>query len=160
MKENKLTILLNDKDLLSELIKDKDVQVRIKDAVIDGIGRRAVKLINAHDDFKSGIKRAVRDMIFDKKSWGNKFSMEFEPIIQNEIKSCLENYIKKSMYQHIDNVVENHLQEIYAEVKRYNQGLSRQILEQYDIEKMIKTEIANTVTRIIHRINENTKENQ
>lgn len=160
MKENKLTILLNDKDLIPELIKDKDVQVRIKDAVIDGIGRRAVKLINAQDDFKSGIKRAVRDMIFDKESWGNKFSIEFEPIIQNEIKSCLENYIKKSMSKHIDNVVENHLQEIYAEVKRYNHGLSRQILEQYDIEKMIKTEIANTVTRIIHRINENTKENQ
>lgn len=78
MKENKLIILLNDKDLISELIKDKDVQVRIKDAVIDGIGRRALKLINVHEDFKSGIK----------------------------------------------------------------------------------TEIDNTVTRIIHRINENTKENQ
>lgn len=159
MKENKLTILLNDKDLLSELIKDKDVQVRIKDAVIDGIGRRAIKLINNHEDFKSGIKIAVRNMIFDRTRYV-KFSEVFEPLIQSEVQKHLEDYIKKSMSQHINNVVENHLQEIYAEVKRYNQGLSRQILAQYDIEKMIKTEIDNTVTRIIHRINENTKENQ
>ena len=47
---DKITIILQDKETIKELAKDPDVQIKIKDAVIDGIGKRASKIANLSDD--------------------------------------------------------------------------------------------------------------
>jgi hypothetical protein len=158
MKDNKLTILLNDRELLSEILKDKDVRIRVKDALIDGIGRRALKIMNIDDDFRGGIKKMVRETVFMSSAWRSQFSNEFKNIISPMIQSGLEQYVKETLQTHIDNIVSSELEDIYKEVKKYNQGITRQIIETYDIEKMIKQEIQNTVTKIIHRINESTQQ--
>jgi hypothetical protein len=150
--------LLNDRELLSEILKDKDVRIRVKDALIDGIGRRALKIMNIDDDFRGGIKKMVRETDYMSSAWRSQFSNEFKNIISPMIQSGLEQYVKETLQTHIDNIVSSELEDIYKEVKKYNQGITRQIIETYDIEKMIKQEIQNTVTKIIHRINESTQQ--
>ena len=58
---DKITISLQDKETIKELAKDPDVQIKIKNAVLDGIGKRALKLSNLSDEIISIMERDIRD---------------------------------------------------------------------------------------------------
>ena len=52
-----IKMMLNDKSSIEELAKDPEIQIRIKDAIVDEIGKRAAKAAQAALD--STIERAV-----------------------------------------------------------------------------------------------------
>ena len=47
---DKITILLQDITTISELAKDPEVQIKIKDAIIDGVKRRSLKSMQIIED--------------------------------------------------------------------------------------------------------------
>lgn len=58
---DKITISLQDKETIKELAKDPDVQIKIKDAIIDGIGKRALKIGNLSDEIISVMENDIRN---------------------------------------------------------------------------------------------------
>lgn len=73
---DKITIILQDKETIKELAKDPDVQIKIKDAVIDGIGKRASKIANLSDDIIHKLEEDIRNYFteFDNSMWKNVMS--------------------------------------------------------------------------------------
>ena len=64
---DKITISLQDKETIKELAKDPDVQIKIKDAVLDGIGKRALKIANLSDEIISAIEDDIRNYFTEEE---------------------------------------------------------------------------------------------
>ena len=64
---DKITISLQDKETIKELAKDPDVQIKIKDAVLDGIGKRALKISNLSDEIISAIEDDIRNYFTEEE---------------------------------------------------------------------------------------------
>lgn len=141
MKENKIVLVLNDKETIQELALDKDVRIRIKDAIVDNIGRRTIKLINIDDELKSAIRRQIHDDIFTgtytnslkdevKKAIRETVSKQISCIVDEEIRKALEGVSKK----------------INEEIGFFKERAAAH-LEMYDFNKSIKEAIDKEVKK-------------
>ena len=94
---NKLSLILNDPELIAEIAKDPEVQIRIKDAIIDGIGKRAVKLLNANAEIASvtssigqAISKQIKEQITNGESWRPTLKTEYKKIIEETLKDYVK----------------------------------------------------------------------
>ena len=65
---DKITISLQDKETIKELAKDPDVQIKIKDAILDGIGKRALKIGNLSDEIIAIMEDDIRNYFTEKET--------------------------------------------------------------------------------------------
>jgi len=65
---DKITISLQDKETIKELAKDPDVQIKIKDAILDGIGKRALKIGNLSNEIISVMEDDIRNYFTEKET--------------------------------------------------------------------------------------------
>ena len=65
---DKITIFLQDKETIKELAKDPDVQIKIKDAILDGIGKRALKIGNLSDEIIAIMEDDIRNYFTEKET--------------------------------------------------------------------------------------------
>lgn len=61
---DKITILLQDKQTIEKLAADPDVQIRIKDAILDGLAKRYVKTSNVVKDLLDNARAEMRKELF------------------------------------------------------------------------------------------------
>ena len=52
---DKISLILQDKKTIEELAKDPEVQIRIKDAIVDALGKRSLKLMNANAEINNAV---------------------------------------------------------------------------------------------------------
>lgn len=130
---NKLTLFLNDKEIISEIAKDPEVQIKIKDAIIDGAIRRCAKTENtiAHQ-----ISEVLRKEVFDNSMWGNNLNDKYKEIVREEAKEAVESFVRSEMRMLIDEANKQ---------LNYCKALVIAKLENSDINNVIHSEIIKAV---------------
>lgn len=146
---DKISICLQNKEIIAELAKDKDVQLRIKDAIIDGISKRAVKLLNANAEIKSvvstvasAIRSEIHKNLFAKNGWRDvrreEYKKEIAAFVRSEIKSEIRNEIKDEM--------QAVREEILREIISWKNACKSKI-ENADLETIIREEADNVLRK-------------
>lgn len=88
---DKITILLQDITTISELAKDPDVQIKIKDAIIDGVKRRSLKSMQI---IENKLHRELYDELFDK-TWQRGLKQQYKKDLQKVAEETVKNVIRE-----------------------------------------------------------------
>lgn len=106
---NKLTLLLSNKEMIAELMKDPEVKVKITDAIIDGLSRRALKLDEMKKQVLDAGKKEIKDMFLDGNSWHPNLKPEYagkvrciaEELFNRDVRSICNEVVesKKALIQ-------------------------------------------------------------
>lgn len=131
---NKMTLLLQDKESVMELAKDPEVQIRIKDAIIDGIKHRYLKNFNVVDD---KIKEAMIRELFDSP-YQARFREKYQDKIKEGVKPVVNDIISEAQttcFAKID--------EAFSDLHT----MLRNHLEQLDLETLIREEAQKIIER-------------
>lgn len=97
--ENRITILLQDEKLLEEILKDPDVLLKLKNSVIDRLGKRAVKIANVDTEVLNSAKKEIESHFFNDVSGSrsyykqlelkDKFKMQFRDVANKEFQTVM-----------------------------------------------------------------------
>lgn len=142
---DKITIILQDKETIKELAKDPDVQIKIKDAVIDGIGKRASKIANLSDDIIHKLEEDIRNYFTesDNSMWKkrNVLKPEFKELIRKEANNAFNLSVSKELLD-MHKIINNRLDDIKAIIMdRINNGLNLEQIVSDAAEKVIKEKL-------------------
>ena len=88
---DKITILLQDITTISELAKDPEVQIKIKDAIIDGVKRRSLKSMQIIED---KLHRELYDELFEK-TWQRGLKQQYKKDLQKVAEDTVKNVIRE-----------------------------------------------------------------
>lgn len=141
MEQNKLVLVLNDKETIQELALDKDVRIRIKDAIVDNIGRRTIKLINIDDDVKAAIRRQIHNDIF---------TGTYTNSLKDEIKDAIRKTVNEQMRSVVNEAIRKAQEEVSKEINEeigFFKERAVAHLEMYDFNKPIKEAIDKEVKK-------------
>ena len=88
---DKITILLQDITAISELAKDPKVQIKIKDAIIDGVKRRSLKSMQIIED---KLHRELFDELFEK-TLHHGLKQQYKKDLQKVAEETVKNVIRE-----------------------------------------------------------------
>lgn len=113
---DKITISLQDKETIKELAKDPDVQIKIKDAIIDGIGKRALKIGNLSDEIISVMENDIRNYFTETKNISilrnpTVLKPEFRELIHEEANKAFLSIADKELID-MQNIIKSRADEI------------------------------------------------
>ena len=142
---DKITIILQDKDTIKELAKDPDVQIKIKDAVIDGIGKRASKITNLSDDIIHKLEEDIRNYFIDTDNtmWNrrNTLKPEFKELIRKEANNAFNLSVSKELLD-MHKIINERLDEIKASIMdRIDNSLNLEKIVSDAAEKVIREKL-------------------
>lgn len=146
---NKITIVLNDKDMIKELIEDAETQIIIKDSVKNAIVK---KLLNGENMFDvDNLKRLIRSLIYEKTdNWGG------EKIIREEFRELVESTIERELNEYIESEVRSNIdfKSIEEKMNKYAEGCYDYLTSgvEYKLEKKLKDEVTKLVDGLKSRI--------
>lgn len=128
---NKLNLFLNNKEIIAEIAKDPEVQIKIKDAILDGAIKRVAKL-------KEGISSQIAEVLKRELCKPSQWSLK------DEVKDA----IKRNAQHAVESLVRSEVKELGAIVQKetnYFKGLIMAKLEDVDIDKIIREEVRKAV---------------
>lgn len=97
---DKITIVLQDKTTIEDLAKSPEVQIRIKDAIIDKIGRRALKIANVTNEMIRAAKSEVRDHFLKGcSSYSPELKDEWKKLIREQARSEFQDMVNKDLQE-------------------------------------------------------------
>ena len=142
---DKITIILQDKETIKELAKDPDVQIKIKDAVLDGIGKRASKIANLSDDIIHKLEEDIRNYFTetDNSMWKNRnvLKPEFKELIRKEANNAFNLSVSKELLD-MHKIINNRLDEIKTIIMdRITNGINLEKIVSDAAEKVIKEKL-------------------
>ena len=142
---DKITIILQDKETIKELAKDPDVQIKIKDAVLDGIGKRASKIANLSDDIIHKLEEDIRNYFTetDNSMWNrrNVLKPEFKELIHKEANNAFNLSVSKELLD-MHKIINNRLDEIKTIIMdRITNGINLEKIVSDAAEKVIKEKL-------------------
>ena len=142
---DKITIILQDKETIKELAKDPDVQIKIKDAVIDGIGKRASKIANLSDDIIHKLEEDIRNYFTetDNSMWNrrNVLKPEFKELIHKEANNAFYLSVNKELLD-MHKIINERLDEIKIRIMdKINNGLNLEQIVSDAAEKVIREKL-------------------
>ena len=133
---NKLSLILNDPALIAEIAKDPEVQIRIKDAIIDGIGKRAVKLLNANAEIASvtstvgqAISKQIRDQLTNGESLRPTRKTEYRKILEETLKDHVKTAALEISKEYSNEIKKRALESINAWKSQMELELERNNIE-------------------------------
>lgn len=87
---NKITLILQEKSVITELAKDESVKIRIADAIIDGMRKRSAKI-------SEGIARQITEELeahfYKKDTWKKSLSENVKLKIATEVSSIVSDIV-------------------------------------------------------------------
>lgn len=142
---DKITIILQDKETIKELAKDPDVQIKIKDAVLDGIGKRASKIANLSDDIIHKLEEDIRNYFTetDNSMWNrrNVLKPEFKELIHKEANNAFNLYVSKELLD-MHKIINERLDEMKLIIMdRITNGLNLEKIVSDAAEKVIREKL-------------------
>ncbi len=110
---NKIALQLNDKTIIESLLEDSEFQIKIKDAICEGIAKKAIKLVNISPDIQEiaskisyTVKKEIEKQYFTKDSWGRLvLDSPTILIIKEEIKKQINDLIKDYIAEQVQQAV-------------------------------------------------------
>lgn len=133
---DKITILLQDKQTIEKLAADPDVQLRIRDAILDGIGRRSMKLSGVASGIVSAAEREIRKEFFGD-TWRD--------VLKDEYKDVIKRQVRKETHILVNEEIEECRIEISKTIRSWKLDVLKK-LKEYDFEKDIR-EVAEAVIK-------------
>lgn len=142
---DKITIILQDKETIKELAKDPDVQIKIKDAVLDGIGKRGSKIANLSDDIIHKLEEDIRNYFTERDNSRYKtcyvLKPEFKELIHKEANNAFNLSVSKELLD-MHKIINNRLDEIKASIMdRIDNGLNLEQIVSDAAEKVIREKL-------------------
>lgn len=131
---NKITLLLQDKEVINELAQDPDVQIRIKDAIIDGIKLRSLKHFNVVED---KIKEEMTRELFDGY-YHQRFRVKYQEKIKEGVKPLVSEIISEAQTCCFERI-----NEAFSELH----NMVRDRLDSLDIEQLIREEAQKVIEK-------------
>lgn len=135
---NKLTLLLNDKEIIAEIAKDPDVRIKIKDAIADGIKRRMSKGLDLVTD---KLRDEMKDELFDR-TWSSHLKPQYSNMLREEAVKCVRSVIKDDL-----NSFERLVKEEFDNFK----SLVRIKIENIDMDEIIRKETERVIVSKLER---------
>ena len=129
----KLTLLLSNKDAIAELAKDPEVQIKIKDAIIDGAIRRCAKTENG---IANMIAEKLRKELTDSSMWCMRLNDECVKLIKDEAKAAVGSFVRSE----VNTLIEEARKHI-----NYHKALTMAKLEEINMDKIIREEVRKAV---------------
>lgn len=130
---NKLTLLLQDKEVIAEIAKDPEVQIKIKDAIVDGVVRRFTKSSSIILDEST---KALKEELFGGKYCCSTLSDKYKEIIKITATDFVADLVRK------ESKVLNDI--IDTKFEFYKMMIISK-LEAADVDQMIRDEIRKAV---------------
>ena len=131
--ENKINLFLQDKALIAELAKDPEVQIKIKNAILEGAIKRTTKL---KEGIASQIANELKNELLKPSQWSSYLKDEYKELIKKDAKNA------------VSELVTSEIKDLVDEVRRktnYYKALVLSKLEDVDIEKIIREEVRKAV---------------
>ena len=133
-----IKIMLNKDEEIKELAKDPEVQVKIKAAIIDGVGARAAKAIQK--ELAPDIYRTVRETVYSS-GFG----------LKDSVKKDIEKHVEKAVDHAITTKLVDIMEKEFSSVVRkkadeYVKGIDRMDLTSI-VEKKVKEIIERKLSR-------------
>ena len=128
-------IMLNDAEEIRKLAEDPDVQVKIKEAIIDAIGKRAAKTLN--DEVRNHVDDIVRSFVYP--GLGYRMSEQVRKDIEKQVKDA----VHLQIFETLSDMLET---EFLSQLRK---SISARIdeVKNYDIEKILQ----NAATKLLER---------
>lgn len=127
---DKITIVLQDKKTIETLAKDPEVQIKIKDAIIDMIGRRALKIANVTNEILRAAKSEVRDQFMEGRSF-------YTPELKEEWKTSIRSQARIEFQAMVDEELQEMRTEFRNELHKRKKEILKEI-EDIDTESIIR----------------------
>lgn len=151
---NKISISLQDKDIINELAQDEQMQIRIKDAIIDGITKRAAKSMNVNVDIKNTVKEIAA-------AASAELARQFVTgdFYRKHLKEEWAKIIREQCIEEINTVVEEEFKENLEDIRqRLNDRLDEwkvtieRRLSEFDIKKAVEQVATLEIRRRLNRL--------
>ena len=148
---DRLTIVLGDKTTIEELAKDPEVQIKIKDAIIEGIGRKCVKVAMSSKELKAAVQRvdevaakAFKEKFLEKGGWGgfsDKLTPEYQEIVQDAVRKAVGKEIEAATKEQLQ-ILTDVVTSFENRVENYLNGLNLDKVIENVATKVIKDKLA------------------
>lgn len=139
---DKITIVLQDKQTIEKLAADPNVQLRIKDAIIDGIGRRGLKLENVTKDILDAAESYLRYKFLNKGGWNGVLKEEFKKIVDDQCREAFRELVKEEILtfeEELSTAINGWKERIKEDLNNYDLGKTiRVVVEEVVREKFSK----------------------
>lgn len=127
------------------MAKDPDVQIKIKDAVLDGIGKRASKIANLSDDIIHKLEEDIRNYFTetDNSMWNrrNVLKPEFKELIHKEANNAFNLNVSKELLD-MHKIINERLDEMKLIIMdRITNGLNLEKIVSDAAEKVIREKL-------------------
>lgn len=125
---NKLTLILQDKEIIAEIAKDESVKIRITDAIIDRIRKRSSKVM---EGIAQDIANRLENQLYDKGMWSKSLSEKVRLEILKEASSIVSDIVRKETSTLHDQVF-NELKELRSDMRKRIETMNIEpIIEKY-----------------------------
>lgn len=133
---NKFTLLLQDKEVIKELACDPEIQIKIKNSIVDEVKRRASKGIDA---VMNDVIKQVESELFENVGY---FGKRLKPGIQKLLEKNIEDIVTESVLdkkQEIARTISESMDEYRAAIRLH--------LSEIDINQILREEAAKIIER-------------
>lgn len=132
-------IMLNKDEEIKELAKDPEVQVKIKAAIIDGIGTRAVKAVQK--ELTRDIDEAARRAVYK----GNTFNLKDS--VREEIEKRVEQAVDYAIVSKLCDIMEK---EFYSRLRKKADEYAAEI-DKMDVAPIVEKKVKEILERKLGR---------
>lgn len=133
---DKITIVLQDKQTIEKLAAAPDVQLRIKDAIIDGIERRELKLQGITDDILNAAKSQIRKEFLEQIGCKDFLSKEFKKVVDDQCRVAFRELVSEEILTFEE--------ELSTAINGWKERI-KEDLNNYDLDKTIRVVVEEVV---------------
>ena len=128
-------IMLNDAEEIRKLAEDPDVQVKIKEAIIDAIGKRAVKTLN--NELGGHVDDVVRSFVYPRGCYR----------LSEKVRKDIEKWVKDAVTTLIDEKTSDILEKEFYSLLRAALSARLAEIKDCDIAKILQ----NAASKLLER---------
>ena len=151
---NGITLQINDASVINEeWLKDENFQVAVKDAICEGVARKAMKLINISPDFQAlanEVGSAIRKEFEGKMLTRNNWDYLLKDTYKKQIDAAVEKAFSDVIYDKIEEKAEEMFAPIQEQIRKKFEGYKNCIeewMERNDAEAIFSRECNKFIER-------------
>ena len=156
---DKIQVLLQNEEYIKGLVEASggDFEVRIKNAIIDGVTERATKLLtDKNGELIRVIEEAKRDVTTtvigkyfktEKDKWGYNKGFVLDPTIKSNVQKEVDKIIREEINKTIDGSIQKVRDQMYNEFKGRLSAYINSVLTNLDFEKAFREELRNVIAQ-------------
>lgn len=141
---NTINIILSEKATVEKLLDDGDFRVKVRAAIIDGVSKRAIKILNSNAEILGTIQKmsscvadSFRAEFLEKKGYSYVIKEEFDKVIKKEIQKD----VKRILYATIREEIKDLENDVRKEINNYRLNMQR-ALSSANFDKILAEEAA------------------